>query len=103
MSDAKSARAHLITGGFPPGSMGGHDHDYARLKLLGFLAEREIPSSVSNDFTDVERWLPVSQMLVTYVAGPYPDPTQTRAIRSWLETGGKWLALHGTSGGRAER
>ena len=103
MADAKSGRAHLIAGGFPPGSMGGHDHDYARLKLLGLLAERDIPASVANDFADVEKWLPVSQMLITYVAGPYPDAVQTRAIRSWLEGGGKWLALHGTSGGRAER
>jgi type 1 glutamine amidotransferase len=103
MLDAKSGRVHLVAGGFPPGSMGGHDHDYARLMLLGLLAERGIPASVSNDFSDVEKWLPVSQMLITYVAGPYPDAVQTRAIQSWLETGGKWLALHGTSGGRAER
>ena len=103
MSDAKSARAHLIAGGFPPGSMGGHDHDYARLKLLGLLAERDIPASVSSDFADIEKWLPVSQILITYVAGPYPDAAQTAAIRSWLAAGGKWLALHGTSGGRAQR
>ncbi len=103
MTDAKSGRAHLIAGGFPPGSMGGHDHDYARLKLLGLLAEREVPASVANDFADVEKWLPVSQLLITYVAGPYPNAAQTEALRSWLESGGKWLALHGTSGGRAER
>ena len=42
-------------------------------------------------------------MLITYVAGPYPDTAQTSAIREWLEGGGHWLALHGTSGGRAER
>ncbi len=103
MTDANPARAHVITGGFPPGSMGGHDHDYARLQLLGFLAEREIPASVANDFADIEKWLPHSRLLVTYVAGPYPDAAQTRAIAKWLEAGGKWLALHGTSGGRAER
>src|SRR6266566_3694302 len=103
MTEVKSGRAHLITGGFPPGSMGGHDHDYARLRLLGLLAEREIPASVANDFADVEKWLPVAQLLITYVAGPYPDATQCRAIESWLEAGGRWLALHGTSGGRAER
>jgi uncharacterized protein len=103
MTDAKSGRAHLIAGGFPAGSMGGHDHDFARLKLLGLLADRDIPASVSNDFADIEKFLPVSDMLITYVAGPYPDAAQTRAIRSWLEADGKWLALHGTSGGRAER
>jgi uncharacterized protein len=103
MSKQNSGRAHLIAGGFPPGSMAGHDHDYARLRLLGLLAERDVPASVANDFADVEKWLPVSQLLITYVAGPYPDAAQSRAIRSWLEAGGHWLGLHGTSGGRAER
>jgi type 1 glutamine amidotransferase len=103
MTKTQSGRAHVIAGGFPPGSMSGHDHDYARLRLLGLLAERDIPASVANDFADVEKWLPISQLLITYVAGPYPDAAQTRALRGWLEAGGSWLALHGTSGGRAER
>src|SRR5579872_6332404 len=103
MSENKSSRAHLIAGGFPPGSHGGHDHDYARLRLLGLLAEQDIPASVANDFSDVEKWLPVSRLLITYVAGPYPDATQCRAIQQWLQAGGHWLGLHGTSGGRAER
>jgi uncharacterized protein len=103
MTEDRPLRAHVITGGFPPGSAAGHDHDYARLRLLQLLAEREIPASVANDFSDVEKWLPVSRMLVTYVAGPYPDAAECRAIRGWLEAGGHWLGLHGTSGGRAER
>jgi type 1 glutamine amidotransferase len=103
MTQTTPARAHLVAGGFPPGSMGGHDHDYARLRLLGLLAERDIPASVASDFADVEKWLPVSRLLITYVAGPYPDAAQCRVIRQWLETGGHWLGLHGTSGGRAER
>ena len=96
-------RAHLIAGGFPPGSDAGHDHDYARLQLLGLLAAHDVPASVANDFADVEKWLPVSRLLITYVAGPYPDAAQCGAIARWLESGGHWLALHGTSGGRAER
>jgi hypothetical protein len=103
MTATNSAHAHLIAGGFPPGSMSGHDHDYARLRLLGLLAERDTPASVANDFADVEKWLPLSRLLITYVAGPYPDRAQSDAIRRWLEAGGHWLALHGTSGGRAER
>jgi type 1 glutamine amidotransferase len=103
MAEQQPGRAHLIAGGFPPGSSAGHDHDYARLRLLGLLAEREVPASVANDFADVEKWLPTSRLLITYVAGPYPDAAQCRAIRGWLEAGGHWLALHGTSGGRAER
>jgi hypothetical protein len=103
MTRATSARAHLIAGGFPPGASAGHDHDYARLALLELLAEQEVPASVANDFSDVEKWLPVSRLLITYVAGPYPDAGQCRAIQRWLEDGGRWLGLHGTSGGRAER
>ena len=97
------ARAHLIAGGFPPGSPAGHDHDYARLRLLGLLAEQNVTASVGNDFADVARWLPVSRLLISYVAGPYPDAAQCGVIRQWLEAGGHWLGLHGTSGGRAER
>jgi uncharacterized protein len=103
MTEKTSGRAHLIAGGFPPGSSAGHDHDYARLRMLGLLAEQEVPASVANDFADVEKWLPVSRLLITYVAGPYPDAAQSRAIADWLEAGGHWLGLHGTSGGRAER
>src|SRR5262249_1398972 len=103
MTDTKSGRAHLIAGGFPPGSQAGHDHDYARLRLLGLLAEREVAASVANDFADVEKWLAVSRFLITYVAGPYPDAAQCRAMQQWLEAGGRWLGLHGVSGGRAER
>jgi uncharacterized protein len=103
MTASKFGRTHLIAGGFPAGSNAGHDHDFARLKLLELLAEQDIPASVANDFSDVEKWLPISQLLITYVAGPYPDAAQCRTIQHWLEAGGHWLGLHGTSGGRAER
>jgi len=103
MTETLPGRAHVITGGFPPGQMSGHDHDYARLKLLGLLAESDVAASVANDFGDVEKWLPSSRLLITYVAGPYPNAAQTEAIRQWLEAGGHWLGLHGASGGRAER
>jgi hypothetical protein len=103
MADTTSGRAHVIAGGFPPGAYAGHDHDYARLRLLQLLAEQDVAASVGNDFADVERWLPLSRLLITYVAGPYPDAAQTRAMCEWLAAGGHWLALHGTSGGRAER
>lgn len=73
-------RAHLITGGFPPGSPAGHDHDHVRLRLLGLLAEQNVPASVGNDFADVTKWLPISRLLITYVAGPYPDVAQCEAI-----------------------
>ncbi len=100
MSTAK--RAHLIAGGFPPGSSAGHDMDYARLQLLQRLGGRQgLAVTVTNDFRDIERWLPGTDFLVTYVAGPYPEGEGNRALQAWLEAGGRWLALHGTSGGKA--
>lgn len=97
------ARVHLVAGGFPPGQAAGHDHDYARLRILEMLEDREVPASVANDFTDVEKWLPLGRLLVTYTAGPILGDAGAAFVRSWLEEGGRWLALHGTSGGRAAR
>jgi type 1 glutamine amidotransferase len=97
-------RAHVIAGGFPPGSPAGHDHDYARLRILELLQQQDgVHTTVSGDFTDIEKWLPGTEFLVTYVAGPYADEDRNRFLREWIEAGGRWLALHGSSGGRAVR
>ena len=102
MSQGKPSRVHVIVGGFPPGSPAGHDMDYARLRLLELL-QKNPPTiaTVANDFADVAKWLAGSRLLVTYVAGPHPTDDQNEAILRWLEAGGRWLALHGTSGGKA--
>ena len=95
-------RAHLITGGFPPGSAAGHDMDYARLQLLQKLqAKDHLAVTVANDFQDIERWLLGTDFLIPYVAGPYPVGTGNAALSDWLADGGRWFALHGTSGGKA--
>lgn len=104
MSTLTPMRVHIITGGFPPGSSAGHDMDYARLRLLQLLHEHpHVCSTVANDFTDLAKWLPGSQLLITYVAGPHPNDEQNQVLRQWLEEGGRWFALHGTSGGKAVR
>jgi type 1 glutamine amidotransferase len=103
MTASGPRRAHLIAGGFPPGSDAGHDHDHARLRLLHLLAEQRVSASVANDFADLGKWLPSARLLISYVAGPYPDTAQCAVLRDWLLAGGRWLGLHGTSGGRAER
>ena len=56
MTVQKPRRAHLVTGGFPPGAAAGHDHDYARLRLLTLLAEQDVAASAANDFADVAKW-----------------------------------------------
>jgi hypothetical protein len=95
-------RAHLIAGGFPPGSSAGHDIDYARLRILQLLQQdSRVLTSVSSDYRDIANRLPSSDLLITYVAGPYPDDHECDVIEQWMKQGGRWLALHGTSGGRA--
>ncbi|NKB56476.1 MAG: hypothetical protein GKS00_09080 [Alphaproteobacteria bacterium] len=95
-------RVHLIVGGFPPGSAAGHDMNYARLRLLQTLQDRkDIAVTIANDFKDIGRWLPGTDLLMTYVAGPYPEGAGNAALQDWLEQGGRWFALHGTSGGKA--
>lgn len=95
-------RVHLITGGFPAGSPAGHDMDYARLRILQILSELpHVTATTSNDFADIEKFLPGCALLLTYVAGPYPDAEQNRFLKTWLEDGGRWLGLHGTGGGKA--
>ena len=99
-----TSRTHLIVGGFPPGATAAHDMNYARLRLLGLLEETPgVQTTVSSDFADLERWLPGCAFLVSYVAGPYLDGGQNDLVQEWLAGGGRWLGLHGTSGGRAGR
>lgn len=97
-------RAHVLAGGFPAGQMAGHDHDYARLQILEELNKREhVNTTVTNDYDDIEKWLPDCKLLVTYVSGPIAQEEQHTVLRQWVEAGGRWLALHGSSGGKAAR
>jgi hypothetical protein len=97
-------RAHLIVGGYPPTSSAAHDMDYARLRLLGLLADHpDVRTTVAHDYRDLGAWLEGASLLVTYVAGPCPDDAAHDALRAWLAGGGRWLALHGTSGGKAAK
>jgi len=100
----KAMGAHLVVGGFPAGSGAGHDMDYVRLRLLEGLARRpNVQTSVANDFAQLDTWLGVSRFLVTYTAGPHPSEAENEVLHDWLQAGGRWLGLHGTSGGRAAR
>ncbi|MCY3919841.1 MAG: ThuA domain-containing protein [Chloroflexi bacterium] len=97
-------RAHVIVGGFPPGQHAGHDMDYARLRILQALqANENVHATVSSDYTDCHRWIRDCQLLVTYVAGPFADDHEAGVIRDWIADGGRWLALHGSTGGKAAR
>ena len=74
-----------------------HDVDFARLELLKLLAEHpEIRTTVANDYSDVAR-IAQCRFLVTYTCDLMPTPGEAAAIRTFLENGGRWLALHGTN------
>ena len=47
------------------------------------------------DVTDIaiDKWLTGCQLLVSYVAGPFPNEAQYSFLRQWLEDGGRWLGL----------
>ena len=97
-------RVHVVAGGFPPGKHAGHDIDYARIRILMALQSNEdVHTTVSSDFTDCHKWIRDAHLLICYVAGPFADEYQTGVIRDWVGEGGHWLALHGSSGGKAER
>ena len=74
-----------------------HDIDFARLEVLKLLAEHpRIRTTVACDYGDVER-LAACRFLITYTCDLMPSESEAKAIRHWLERGGKWLALHGTN------
>ena len=103
MREVQPGRVHMITGGYPVGALAGHDMDYARIRLLELLEERGVQATVGNDFTDIHRWLPGTALMLTYTAGPHLDGDQNQMVRRWMEDGGRWVGLHGTSGGKAKR
>jgi hypothetical protein len=55
------------------GCPAGVDHFVRGAKSSG----RRKKDTVSGNFADVEKWLPESRLLITYVAGPYPDEVTT--------------------------
>lgn len=74
-----------------------HDIDYARLEILKLLAEHpQIRTTVACNYSDIER-LNACRFLVSYTCNFMPSEEEAKAIRAWVENGGKWLALHGTN------
>ena len=74
-----------------------HDIDFARLEILKLLAEHaNIRTSVAMDYGDTAR-LAACRFLVTYTCDLLPTAAETAAIQAFLDSGGRWLALHGTN------
>ena len=74
-----------------------HDIDFARLELLTLLAEHpDMRVRVQPDYEDAEA-IAAGSILVSYTCNVRPSESSQRAIREWVEGGGRWIALHGTN------
>lgn len=93
MAEAKQERidAYLVAGGKY------HDIDFARAELLGLLADHpHVRTTVAPDYEDTDA-IAASSFLISYTCDVRPSEDAQHAIRSWVEGGGRWLALHGTN------
>lgn len=83
--------ALLVVGGW------WHDFDFARLQLLQLLAEHEeIRTTVASDFENLDA-ITRADLIITYTCNVRPSDEAQRALRTWVERGGRWFALHGTN------
>lgn len=74
-----------------------HDIDFARRQLLELLAEHdEFRVRVQPDYEDAEA-IGRGSILVSYTCDVRPSQAAQSTIRSWVEGGGRWVALHGTN------
>jgi type 1 glutamine amidotransferase len=79
-----------------------HDFDFARRELLALLAEHdEFRVRCQADFEDTT-WLEPghthrARILVSYTCDVRPSGRSQKVIREWVESGGRMVALHGTS------
>ena len=74
-----------------------HDIDYARLELLKLLAEdQRIRVRVLEDYSNLDA-LQESDFLVSYTCDVTPALAEQEALRSYVQGGRRWLALHGTN------
>jgi uncharacterized protein len=74
-----------------------HDIDFARLELLKLLGEHEhLRVRVVSDYEDTDA-IAAGSLLVSYACDLRPSDAAQHAIRSWVEGGGRWVALHGTN------
>jgi type 1 glutamine amidotransferase len=74
-----------------------HDFDFARLEILKLLHPHErLRVQVAADYADVQA-ISCADALITYTCDVRPTEGQQTALISYVERGGRWLALHGTN------
>jgi type 1 glutamine amidotransferase len=90
---AKPLAANLICGA----PMYNHDFDFARQRLLGALYEAGgIQTHVSPNYDDSVA-IEGGDLLVSYTSQVPVDAARCQAIRRYLESGGRWFALHASN------
>jgi type 1 glutamine amidotransferase len=88
---SEPARAYLIA------NARYHDTDFARLELLKLLGEdEEIRTRVADSFSDTKA-LAQSDFLITYTCDLRPTEAEENALRDFVSSGKRWIALHGTN------
>lgn len=74
-----------------------HDIDFARLELLKLLAEdQRVRVRVLEDYSNLEA-LEQADFLVSYTCDVTPSLAEQEALRRYVQSGRRWLALHGTN------
>lgn len=74
-----------------------HDASFVRLQLLNLLAEqRKLTVDCDSDFHRLDR-LPATGFLITYTSNVFPTEKERSVLASFLENGGRWLAIHGSA------
>ncbi len=65
--------------------------------MLDLLAEHDhVRTTVAGNWDDVEA-LTASDFIVSYTCDVRPTEASQAALRTWVEHGGRWVALHGTN------
>ncbi len=74
-----------------------HDFDYVRLQLLNLLAGYpHVRTAVSSDFENLEA-LADAACVISYTCDVRPSAASEDRLQSFVEDGGRWLALHATN------
>ena len=74
-----------------------HDTNFSRLELLKLLAEHEdVWTRVGDSYRDIDA-INRSRLLITYTCDLSPTVEEQVGLKRFLQSGGRWLALHGTN------
>jgi uncharacterized protein len=74
-----------------------HDFDFVRLELLKLLAEFDtVRTTCSADFCGLDA-LAADDFLLTYTSNVIPCAAELAGLSSFIKSGGRWLAIHGSA------